>query len=107
MNELWLGYQVKTVAGPVLRPRQIRWWKNSEFGEKNPERPLFYHADALVGLATVRLNQELQNPFISPHMNFSLCFDAWRSLEPHLELHQRSMARLQSLKEGRPSLRQQ
>lgn len=97
-EKVWLGFNVKTEGGPVLRPTQIHFWKEDEYKSKQPESPLHYHADALCGLALVHLNQSLKSPFTSPKMNYSFCTEAWLAMEPHHELFQRSQTRVSALR---------
>jgi hypothetical protein len=97
-DQVWLGFDIKVEAGPLLRPRQIHFWKDTDFKHSVPEEPFHYFSDALVGLALVHLNQHLKNPFSAPKMNFSFCHEAWLALEPHHELFERSQPRVQALR---------
>lgn len=98
-DQVWLGFDIKVEAGPVLRPRQIHFWKEADFKKSQPEAPFHYFSDALLGLSLVHLNPHLKNPFAAPKMNFSFVHEAWRALEPHLELFERSQPRVSALRE--------
>jgi hypothetical protein len=97
-NGIWLGFDVTTEGGPVLRPTKIHFWKEDAYKSRQPEAPFHYYADALTGLSLIHLNQDLKNPFVSPQMNFSFCHEAWLALEPHQELYGRSQPRVSSLR---------
>ena len=101
-DSVWLGFDVKVEAGPILKPSQIHFWKEADFKHAKPEAPFMYHADALTGLAMVHLVPYLQNPFAAgktaPKMNFPFCHEAWLALEPHHELFSRSQMRVNSLR---------
>lgn len=97
-DRVWLGFDVTTEPGPVLRPKKIQFWKDEDFKNCQPEAPFHYFSDALVGLAMVHLNSHLKNPFAAPKMNFPFCFEAWKALEPHHELFERSQPRVQALR---------
>lgn len=97
-SKLWLGFTVSGVSGAALTPQKIQFWKNEDFKKHPPEEPFHYRTDALVGLAAIHLNQHLKGPFSSPNMNFSFCTEAWRALEPHHELFEKSQARVSSLR---------
>lgn len=103
-DKVWLGFDIQTAAGPILRPTKIQFWKDEDFRSITPDDPFYYHADALVGLSLVHLNPHLKNPFAGPDMNFPFCNEAWRALEPHHEMFQRSQPRIQAL---RHSLKEQ
>ncbi|PIS10803.1 MAG: hypothetical protein COT73_07420 [Bdellovibrio sp. CG10_big_fil_rev_8_21_14_0_10_47_8] len=98
-DRVWLGFDIKTVPGPILRPTQIHFWNGDDFKKAQPEAPFHYFADALTGLALVHLNPHLKNPFSAPQMSFPFCHEAWLALEPHRELFDRSQIRVQSLRE--------
>jgi hypothetical protein len=98
-DQVWLGFDIKVETGPVLRPRQIHFWKDEDFKRAQPEAPFHYFSDALVGLSLVHLNPHLKNPFTAPKMNFSFVHEAWRALEPHLELFERSQPRVSALRQ--------
>lgn len=107
-DQVWLGFDIKVDAGPVVRPLKIEFWKEDQFKHAKPEAPFHYYADALLGLATVHLNPNLKNPFSGPKMNFPFCHEAWLALEPHHELFERSQPRVSALrhhlKDAPPSL---
>jgi hypothetical protein len=98
-RKLWLGFYIHGEQGPCLRPHRLELWKDSHFRNSPPEKPFYYKTDALAGLACVHLNQHLKNPFALPHMNYSFCFEAWRALEPHHELYERSQPRVAALRQ--------
>lgn len=97
-NGIWLGYDIITHSGRMPKPQQIRFWDMGQYKKTEPDAPFHYHADALLATAVVQLNPQLQNPFISPKMNYSFACESWRALEPHYELHARSQVRINALK---------
>ncbi len=97
-DQVWLGFDIKVEAGPVLRPQKIEFWKKDEYNGAQPEEPFHYFSDALVGLSLVHLNQSLKTPFTTPNMNFPFCHEAWMALEPHRELFERSQPRVSALR---------
>lgn len=97
-DQVWLGFDIKVDAGPVLKPLKIEFWKEEDFKNAKPETPFHYFADALLGLATVHLSPDLKNPFSGPKMNFPFCHEAWLALEPHHALFERSQARVTALR---------
>lgn len=97
-DQVWLGFDIKTEGGAVLRPKQIHFWNDSQFKKSQPEEPFYYHADALVGLSLVHLNPQLRHPFVSPQMNYSFCSEAWNALEPHQELYNKSQMAVKSVR---------
>lgn len=97
-DQVWLGFDIKVEAGPVLRPQKIQFWQEDDFKNAIPEDPFHYHSDALVGLSLVHLNSTLKNPFSNPKMNFPFCHEAWLALEPHHELFERSQPRVAALR---------
>ncbi len=99
-DQVWLGFDIKVEAGPVLRPRKIHFWNEADFKKAQPEAPFHYFSDALVGLSLVHLNPHLKNPFAAPKMNFPFVHEAWRALEPHLELFERSQSRVSDLRQS-------
>lgn len=97
-DSVWLGFDIKTEPGPVVRPQKIQLWKDDDFKNAKPEAPFHYFSDALVGLSLVHLNSHLKNPFTAPKTNYPFCFEAWKALEPHHELFERSQPRVQALR---------
>lgn len=92
-NKIKLGYDISMAPGS-LKPVQIQFWKDEkQFNEIEATEPLKYFSDALVGLSMVRMNHFLKSPLHIPHMDYSFAFDAWKALDPHFELFQRSKAR--------------
>jgi hypothetical protein len=98
-DQVWLGFHIKTQAGPLPRPQQIRIWNENDFKSQQPQAPFHYFSDALMGLGLVHLNPHLKNPLSTPQMNFPFCHEAWRALEPHHELYEKSQPRVRALQE--------
>lgn len=97
-KKIWMGFDIKSEAGPLLRPLKINYWKENDFKKHKPDLPFHYRADAITGLSLIHLNQNLQNPFSSPDMNFPFAAEAWLHLEPHHELFNRAQSRILSLR---------
>lgn len=98
-QSLRFGFDVVVDAGSFLRPNAIEFWSQETKFEKNPTSPPFkYMADALVGLSAIKLNHYLRSPLLLRGVPFAFCDDAWKTLDPHFELFQRSYTRVQALK---------
>lgn len=94
MRSIWIGCQISTEKGPVLRPTRIEFWKPEDYRTKTPAPALHYKTDALMNLALVHLIPQLQNPFASPEMNFATCNQVWKNLDPHYHIFEKSQDRL-------------
>ncbi|MBX3033364.1 MAG: hypothetical protein KF865_05505 [Bdellovibrionaceae bacterium] len=80
------------------RPVAVKAWSSLEKMDKGgPHKPFKYLADALCGLALIRLNPNLKCPVSRPGANAGFCDEAWQALDPHWELWQRAQDRVQSL----------
>ncbi|MGZ3803166.1 MAG: hypothetical protein ACXVB4_03075 [Pseudobdellovibrionaceae bacterium] len=106
-DKIQIGYEViiEKVASTssIAKPIAIEFWKNPKSHAKwTQTSPFKYMADALVGLAAFKMNDFLKSPLMSPGMDFSFCAEAWRALDPHFELFQRTTARVNSLKAQAP-----
>lgn len=102
-EKIHLGYEVIVENGPVAKPVALEFWKNPTENKKwTHTTPFKYMADALVGLSLIKLNDYLKSPLYCPQLNYNFCTEAWRALDPHYELYQRSTARVTSLKEHAP-----
>lgn len=97
-DQVWLGFEVSVDRGPLARPTGLQFWKEARYKGTQPDHALHYKSDALVGLAAMHLNSQTKHPFVSPKMNYSFCFEAWRALEPHYELFQSTQARVEPLR---------
>lgn len=95
---LWMGFNILTNNGKVPKPQHIQFWEPHQYKDKEPEAPFHYAADALLGLSLIHLNQNLQNPFLSPKMNYSFACESWKALEPHHELYTRAQPRISALR---------
>jgi hypothetical protein len=102
-DKIQIGYEVIVEQGPIAKPVALEFWKNPKDHAKwTQTTPFKYMADALVGLATFKMNDFLKSPLMCPNMDFNFCAEAWRALDPHFELFQRTAARVNSLKEQAP-----
>ncbi|HEY8269453.1 MAG TPA: hypothetical protein VIG33_01085 [Pseudobdellovibrionaceae bacterium] len=106
-EKIQIGYEViieqGLVAKSIAKPIAIEFWKNPQDHAKwTQTTPFKYMADALVGLASFKLNDFLKSPLMSPNMDFNFCAEAWRALDPHFELFQRTTARVNALKAQAP-----
>lgn len=99
-NSVWLGFDIKLSPHSGFKPQKIQFWKPEAFKNQKPEAPFTYMSDALVGLSLIHLNTYFRSPVAHPELNLQFCDQAWRSLDPHIELFQRSRPRLQSLRKG-------
>lgn len=102
-DKIQLGYEVIVEKGPIAKPVALEFWKNpTEHSKWTQTTPFKYMADALVGLSVFKMNDYLKSPLMCPNMNYNFCAEAWRGLDPHFELYQRTAARVNSLKEQTP-----
>jgi len=102
-DKIQLGYEVIVENGPVAKPVALEFWKSPADHDKwTHTTPFKYMADALVGLSVFKLNEFLKSPLVCPRLNYNFCAEAWRALDPHFELFQRTAARVNSLKEFAP-----
>lgn len=102
-HKIQLGYDVIVEKGPIARPVALEFWKTPSRHEKwTQTAPLKYMADALVGLSLFKMNDYLKSPLMCPELDYGFCGEAWRSLDPHYELFQRTTTRVNALKESAP-----
>lgn len=102
-EKIQLGYEVIVEKGPIAKPVALEFWKTPSTHEKwTQTAPFKFMADALVGLSLFKMNDYLKSPLMCPELNYSFCGEAWRALDPHYELFQRTTARVNSLKEQAP-----
>jgi hypothetical protein len=102
-DKIQLGYEIVVEKGPIAKPTRLEFWKNPTNHEKwTQTAPFKYMADALVGLSLFKMNDYLKSPLMCPELNYGFCAEAWRALDPHYELFQRTTARVNSLKEHAP-----
>jgi hypothetical protein len=100
-DKIQLGYEVIVEKGPIAKPIALEFWKNpTEHAKWTQTTPFKYMADALVGLSVFKMNDYLKSPLMCPELNYNFCAEAWRALDPHFELFQRTTARVNSLKEN-------
>lgn len=92
------GFDVVMEKGSLPRPVAVKPWATKEKIEQaGPQKPFKYMADALCGLALMRMNPHLKCPVSKPGVNAEFCEKAWTNLDPHWELWQRSRNRVESL----------
>jgi hypothetical protein len=92
-----VGFDVTMEKGSTCRPLKVQFWTDEKkFTDTHPTMPLKYHADALAGLSLIKLNHYLKSPLSTPFMDYSFAVDAWKALDPHIELFDRSQKRMQS-----------
>lgn len=98
-KSLKLGYDIVMEKGPVPRPVALRLWKDKASSKEKlaPQKPFKYMADALLGLASLRLNPQLSCPVVHPDSSSDFCEVAWSRLDPHWALWHRSQDRVQAL----------
>ncbi|MFM6930392.1 MAG: hypothetical protein ACKOX6_18150 [Bdellovibrio sp.] len=97
-KSLRLGFDVSMAKGATLKPLKVQFWsQEADFKKFTPAEPFKYMADALVGLSLVKLNSYIKSPLATPHMDYSFAVEAWKSLDPHVELYERSQVRVRAL----------
>lgn len=95
---LRLGFDVTLEEGSTWKPTKIQFWNQESSYEKfEASEPFKYMADALVGLSLVKLNHFIKSPVATPHLDYNFTCDAWKALDPHVELYDRSLARVRAL----------
>ncbi|MBO9665614.1 MAG: hypothetical protein J7501_02225 [Bdellovibrio sp.] len=97
-KSLRLGFDVSMDKGATLKPLKVQFWsQESNFKKFAPTAPFKYMSDALVGLSLVKLNSYIKSPLATPHLDYSFAVEAWKALDPHVELYERSQKRVRSL----------
>lgn len=95
---LRLGFDVTLEKGETMQPLKVQFWsQEAQFAKFKPAAPFKYMADALVGLSLVKLNHFIKSPVATPHMDYGFATDAWRALDPHVELYERSLPRIRAI----------
>lgn len=104
-DKLRLGFDISMEKGATWRPMKVEFWSHEHlFSKVKPSPPFKYMADALMGLSMVKLNHYIKSPIATPHLNYSDAVEAWKHLDPHVELYERSEARVRSLQSHTPVL---
>lgn len=97
-KSLRLGFDVTMDKGATWRPLKVQFWNDeSKFSKISPTPPFKYMADALTGLSLIKLNHYIKSPIATPHLDYSLASEAWKNLDPHIELYERSQTRIRAL----------
>lgn len=97
-KSLRLGFDVTLEKGKTMKPSKVQFWNKEEKYKKfEPSEPFKYMADALTGLSLIKLNHYIKSPVATPNLDYSFACDAWKSLEPHVELFQRAQPRIRAL----------
>lgn len=95
---LRLGFDVTMDKGTTWKPLKIQFWSQEEkYGQFKPTPPFKYMSDALTALSLVKLNHFIKSPMVTPHLDYSMAVDAWKALDPHVELFERSQGRVRAL----------
>lgn len=97
-KSLRLGFDVSMEKGSTWKPLKVQFWNQEDsYSKFKPSAPFKYMGDALVGLSLVKLNHYIKSPVATPHLDYSFAFDAWKALDPHIELYERSQPRVRAL----------
>lgn len=97
-KSLRLGFDVTMEKGATWQPLKVQFWnQEADYKRCKPSEPLKYMADALTGLSLVKLNHFIKSPVATPHLDYSFAFEAWKNLDPHTELFERSQGRVRAL----------
>jgi len=97
-KSLRMGYDVTLEKGNTWKPLKVQYWnKEGPHPDFKPSEPFKYMADALLGLSMVKLNHYLKSPLTKPSVDYSFAMEAWNSLDPHIELFERSSPRIRAL----------
>ncbi len=91
---LQMGYEIKTAAGPVLKPTEIKIWdQSSRFSEFTPQAPFKFMNDALIGLTFHKMNG-FKNLTFTDRV---FAEQSLKALDPYFELYQKSAAKLKPI----------
>ncbi|MGZ3773108.1 MAG: hypothetical protein ACXVCY_03620 [Pseudobdellovibrionaceae bacterium] len=102
-KSLRLGFDVTLEKGKTSKPVKVQFWNEPENYKKlKPSEPFKYMADALTGLSLIKLNHYIKSPVATPHLDYSFADEAWKALDPHVELYQRSQTRIRALQSHLP-----
>ncbi|HEY1079456.1 MAG TPA: hypothetical protein VGE46_05140 [Bdellovibrio sp.] len=97
-KSLRLGFDVTMEKGSTWKPLKVQFWNQEEsYSKFKPSAPFKYMADALAGLSLVKLNQYIKSPVATPNMDYSFACEAFKTLDPHIELYERSQSRVRAL----------
>ncbi len=97
-KSLRLGFDVTMEKGSTWKPVKVQYWNHEgHYAKFKPSAPFKYMADALAGLSLVKLNHYIKSPVATPHLDYSFAVDAWKALDPHIELYERSHPRIRAL----------
>lgn len=97
-KSLRLGFDVTMDKGSTWKPLKVQFWNQESSYEKfKASAPFKYHSDALVGLSLIKLNHYIKSPVATPHLDYNFATEAWKSLDPHTELYERSLPRVRAL----------
>jgi hypothetical protein len=95
---LKLGFSITLEKGTTWKPFKMEFWNDeTHFKQHPPEAPFKYMADALTCLSFIKLNHYVKSPVASPNMDYAFVAEAWKALDPHVELYERSQGRVRSL----------
>ncbi|MFS4461229.1 hypothetical protein [Bdellovibrio sp. HCB2-146] len=97
-TSLRLGFDVTMEKGSTWKPLKVQFWnQETNFSKFTPTEPFKYMADALTGLSLIKLNHYIKSPVANPRMDYNFTCEAFRSLDPHIELYERSQPRIRAL----------
>lgn len=98
------GIDISVEPGAFLRPTDLHLWtQESKFTEFPPQKPFKYMSDALLGLSVVRLNSYLKSPLHTTKLNYHFCDEAWKALDPHFEIFNRTQQRVIAFRKNIPT----
>lgn len=97
-KSLRVGFDVTMDKGSTWKPLKVQFWSQEENYKKfKPSEPFKYMADAVAGLSLIKLNHYIKSPVATPNMDYNFAVDAWKALDPHSELYERSEHRIRAL----------
>lgn len=95
---LRLGYEVTMDKGTTWKPLKVQFWtQEKNYKDFKPSEPFKYMADAMTALSLVKLNHYIKSPMATPHLDYNFAVEAWKALDPHCELYERSEKRTRAL----------
>lgn len=103
MKKLDLCYRVSVEKGPIGKPVSFHFCTDQD-KRKSHSAPLSYMTDALLGLSFMELNHYFKSPLYSPKSDYQFTHEAWKKLDPHYEIYQRSQNRIHALRKQLPHL---
>ena len=93
-SQVQLHYTVKMDDSSLFKPASFVLHENGNHEDLSYLPPFKYHADAILGLSAIMLNNHWKTPLKPSPYNYSFCLDAWECLEPNHQVFTRTQERV-------------